>query len=239
MLNEIREALEALAIPEKTLIFPKFFKSGKGEYGEGDKFIGVTVPDQRKIAQHFSEKFSIEHLRQLFKSDFHEERLTAIFILVIWYKKASLGEKEKLVLFYLDQLVDNRVNNWDLVDSSAYKILGDFLLKFPEKIQILDSLSLSKHLWSERCSVVATYAFIKKGQFDYTYKLSTLFLNHKHDLMHKACGWMLREAGKIDPPRLLDFLNINAPKMPRTMLRYAIEKLDEEIRQFYLNKKAD
>jgi 3-methyladenine DNA glycosylase AlkD len=238
MLREIREALEALAIPEKALFFPKFFKAGKGEYAEGDQFIGVTVPDQRKIAQHFSSKIDSKQLRELFKSPFHEERLTAIFILVKWYKKAPHDQKEKWVHFYLEQLSDNRVNNWDLVDSSAYQILGDFLLRFPEKLQILDSLSQSNHLWSERCSVVSTYAFIKKGQVEYTFKLAAFFMNHQHDLIHKACGWMLKEAGKFDTKRLLEFLNIHAIHMPRTMLRCAIEKLDEDLRQYYLKKKA-
>ncbi len=217
--------------PVKAAFFPRFFKAGKGEYAEGDKFIGVTVPNQRKVAKKFRDLPEAE-IRKLLNDPVHEHRLTGVLILVGQYQNAKRDEarQQEIVDFYLDHL--DRVNNWDLVDSSAHKILGDWLIERDRAL--LYELAESEHLWRERVSVIACLPLIKNGDFEDILNLAEHFLDHEHDLMHKAVGWMLREIGKIDEAPLHRFLRQHCPVMPRTMLRYAIEKLPESQRQAYL-----
>lgn len=227
----VKAELKEHANPEKAAFFPRFFKTGKGEYGEGDKFLGVVVPDQRRVARRFA-KLPLSEVEALLHDDYHECRLTGLLILVRQYEKAkTLEERKSLCDFYVSKL--DRVNNWDLVDSSAQKILGPYLWETDQR-ELLYELADSGHLWSERVSVIATQFFIKNDAFEDTVKLSRKFLSHDHDLMHKACGWMLREAGKKDVSVLREFLAVHHTEMPRTMLRYAIEKLDKEERQRWM-----
>lgn len=230
--QQIEEALQMLSTPERAVQMPRYFKTGKGEYGEGDIFYGVSVPDQRSVAKEFYKEISLEELSDVLKSELHEMRLTAILILVAKYEKAkSSTEKRKLVDFYLNHL--EYVNNWDIVDSSAHKILGDYAFHNSEE-EILYRLSSDENMWKKRVAVVGSLWFIKNKHYELTQKLILNNLNHPHDLMHKANGWMLREIGKKDESVMLDFLNKHYKDMPRTSLRYAIERLDEDLRQDYL-----
>ncbi|MBQ0151383.1 MAG: DNA alkylation repair protein [Chryseobacterium sp.] len=232
IVNQINEALDALAIPEKAEFFPRFFKTGVGEYGEGDVFLGVKVPDQRVVAKEFFEKISLKELSVLLASPIHEQRSTALFMLVYKFEKAKdFKIKEEIVQFYLDHL--QFVNNWDLVDGSCSKILGHFAFDNNNE-EILRKLSSSEVMWHKRIAVVGTMYFVKKGKFDLTKEFVTNNLNHPHDLMHKANGWLLREMGNKNEDELIAYLNVHYKQMPRTCLRYAIEKLDEELRQDYL-----
>lgn len=230
--EEIKTALADLALPEKAEFFPRFFKSGKGEYAEGDQFIGVTVPDQRKVAKEFWKKISLEELSELLSSEIHEHRHCALLILVAKFEKAKdSGDKEALVSFYLQH--KKYINNWDLVDNSCYKILGRYCFDKKEN-RILEELAQEDNLWSKRMAVVSTLFYVKQGEFDLMKKLVLKNLNHPHDLMHKANGWLLREMGGKDENELMDFLKNYYKSMPRTTLRYAIEKLDEPMRQDFL-----
>lgn len=231
--ENVRTLLFDQADPEKAAFFPSFFKTGPGEYGEGDKFIGVTVPKQRKLAKKYRE-LELAEVEKLLYDEYHECRLTGLLILTGKYEKSkTVEDKEKYNQFYLDHL--DRVNNWDLVDATAYKILGAELVRTGE-IDILQELSTSKHLWRERVSVMATLALIKIKDFEPTLGLCRQFLSHEHDLIHKATGWMLREIGKINKDTLELFLARHGKKMPRTMLRYAIEKLPKTERDLWLER---
>ncbi|MEK7653580.1 MAG: DNA alkylation repair protein [Patescibacteria group bacterium] len=227
MIKNIIKELKKSADPKKAAVLKRFFKTGKGEYGEGDKFLGVIVPEQRKIAKKYSES-SINDLQKLLDSEIHEYRLTALLILVDIYPQSP----KKIVNFYLKNT--KNINNWDLVDLSAPNIVGDYFLDKDRKM--LRQLAKSKNLWERRIAMVATYAFIKRSQFADTIKIAGMLLGDSHDLIHKAVGWMLREVGKRDKKILLNFLDKNAARMPRTMLRYAIEKLPEKKRKKYLKK---
>lgn len=231
-INQIKSALKFLSIKEKKEFYPRFFKAGPGEYAEGDEFIGVTVPDQRKIAKEFWNKIPLEELGELLSSKIHEHRHCALLMLVAKYEK-SKSEKEKweIVDFYLKNL--EHINNWDLVDNSCYKILGRHCFENQDD-NILKKLSGSENMWHKRMAVVSTMYHVKKGDFNLVKELALNNLYHSHDLMHKANGWLLREMGNKNEGELLNFLNEHYHKMPRTTLRYAIEKLDEEIRQDYL-----
>ncbi|AZA55811.1 DNA alkylation repair protein [Chryseobacterium shandongense] len=232
IVNEIKEALAVLSIPEKAEFFPKFFKTGKGEYGEGDLFLGVTVPDQRSVAKEYYSQTSFTDLSALLSSEYHEHRLTALLMLVLQFEKTKdENVKSEIIAFYLDHL--KYVNNWDLVDSSCYKILGRYCFEY-QKEEVLRKLSASEEMWYKRIAVVGTMHYIKKGFFNLTKEFVTQNLNHTHDLMHKANGWMLREMGQKNKQELILYLNIYYKQMPRTCLRYAIEKLDEPLRQDYL-----
>ncbi|CAA7386440.1 DNA alkylation repair protein [Chryseobacterium fistulae] len=232
IVNEIKEALVVLSIPEKAEFFPKFFKTGKGEYGEGDLFLGVKVPDQRIVAKEYYSKIDLKELGQLISSKYHEHRLTALFILIYKFEKTKAAkEKEEFVIFYLNNLP--YVNNWDLVDSSCYKILGRYAFENRQD-ELLRNLSNSEEMWYKRIAVVGTMYYVKKGNFELTKEFVTYNLKHTHDLMHKANGWLLREVGQKDENELINYLNKYYKDMPRTCLRYAIEKLDEDIRQNYL-----
>ena len=208
-----------------------FFKTGKGQYGEGDIFWGIRVPFQRAIAKKVSRDFSPDQWPVLIEHPVHEVRLTALFILIHWYETAkSDKEKEKWVQLYIDYRY--HINNWDLVDTSAYKILGDWF--WDKDRSLLKDWVVSQNLWEVRIAVVSTYRFIKRGDFSSTLWMGQRLLNHSHDLIHKALGWMLREVGKMEEDVLLEFLNNYYTIMPRTMLRYAIEKLNEPLRKAYL-----
>lgn len=225
--------LSLLSNPEKALFLPKFFKTGKGEYGEGDQFLGVTVPDQRKIAKKYWKEIEGKELGVLITSPFHEVRLTTLFMLVNKFEKSKTPlEKKQWVDFYLKN--KQYVNNWDLVDSSAHLIMGSWL--FDKDRTILYELANSGNLWDQRIAIMSTFYFIRKKDFEDTLKLSEILLSHKHDLIHKAVGWMLREVGNRDYQTEYDFLEKHYKVMPRTMLRYAIEKFKPEVKEMFMAK---
>lgn len=235
MITEIKTALQDLAVQEKVEILQKFFKTGKGEYAEGDRFIGVTVPDQRKIAKEYFQKISLKESAELLSSKIHEDRQTALFILVYKFEKAkNKAEQKEIVEFYLKN--KKFINNWDLVDSSCYKILGNYCFETKDD-SVLIELSEEENLWSQRIAIVSTMYHVKKGSFELLKSLALKNLHHEHDLMHKANGWLLREMGKKNEAELLNFLHLHYQKMPRTTLRYAIEKLPENLRQDYLKSR--
>jgi 3-methyladenine DNA glycosylase AlkD len=222
-------ALKKFSNLKNSQILAKFFKTGKGEYGEGDVFYGVQVQKTRTIAKQFFD-LPVEDCLILLKSKIHEERLLALFILGKKFKHADETDRKKLYLLYMKNL--RYVNNWDLVDSSAYMIAGGYL--YEESRKPLYRLAHSKNLWKKRVAIIATFHFIRRNDFVDTLKIAKILLNDKHDLIHKAVGWMLREIGKRDLNRLEEFLARHYQKMPRTMLRYAIEKLPQRRRLRYL-----
>ncbi len=226
---EIIARLESLANPEIAKHSQRFFKTGKGEYGYGDKFLGIRVPILRKTAKLFQET-SIAEMTRLLKSEFHEVRLLALLILVGQYSKASENKKEAIYNFYLNHT--KYINNWDLVDSSAYKIVGAWL--FDKDRTALYELSKSKLRWDRRIAIISTYYFIREGDFHDILELSKILINDSEDLMHKAVGWMLREVGNRDRKLEENYLNQHYMQMPRTMLRYSIEKFSKKRRQEYL-----
>jgi len=228
-LAELRREIKKQSNAEHAKAMQWFFKTGKGEYGEGDIFVGIKVPVQRKIAKKFIE-LNYNDLQELLNSPVHEERLIALLILVEKYSKAEEDGKITVYNFWLKNI--KRINNWDLVDLSAPKILGAHLQNGDK--ELLFKLANSKNLWERRIAIVTTYSFIKAGNLIITFEIAKLLLNDEHDLIHKAVGWMLREAGKIDRDMLEDFLKPRYKKIPRTMLRYSIEKFPEDLRQKYL-----
>lgn len=232
--EQVKTELNALGSHEKATHSSRFFKSGPGQYGEGDRFIGVRVPEQRTIAKRYR-SISLEEIGLLLASSIHEHRLTGLLILVEQFtnsQDASL--RQKIVDFYLHHL--ERVNNWDLVDLSAPKILGMHLLHYPENRKMLFTMIQSANLWERRIAVLATWPMLKQRQFEELLALSETLLTDTHDLMHKAVGWMLREAGKVDISILEEFLEKHAHTMPRTMLRYAIERLEQDRRRYFMNR---
>lgn len=233
--KEIIKDLKTVSSKEKAKANAWFFKTGKGEYGEGDKFIGVKVPDQRKVAKKFLSNSELSDILKLLESSIHEHRLTALFLLVGKYEKAKDEQvKREIVDFYLKHI--EHVNNWDLVDSSAHKILGPWLIDKKDR-SILYELAKSGNLWKERVAVIATFAFIYKNDFADSLKIAEALIEHEHDLIHKAVGWMLREVGKKNEKVEKEFIKKHYKTMPRTMLRYAIEKFDKETRKKYLEGK--
>lgn len=250
--SEVIRALAKVASPAKAKSNASFFKTGPGEYGEGDVFVGVTVPEQRKIARHFRE-LPLDEIATLLASEVHEHRLTALLILVDQYERrdATPAERQARYQFYLDHLA--HVNNWDLVDSSARQIVGAHLLaagdaaRHPEGTvrenpqkppRLLDKLARSKVLWERRVAIIASSAYINAGRAEPTLTLSKALFTDKEDLMHKAVGWMLREVGKrVSADVLRTFLEEHAPHMPRTALRYAIEHMSKEERARFLSLK--
>lgn len=231
MINQIKKDLLKLRNPEKAKILAGFFKTGKGQYGEGDVFLGVNVPAQRKVAKRYFNA-TLKDIQGLLSSKVHEHRLTSLFILIAKYQNGETDLKKRIFDFYLK----NRryINNWDLVDISAGHIIGDYLLD--KERAILYRLAVSKQLWERRIAIMATFKFIRENQFEDTLKISKALLNDEHDLIHKAVGWMLREVGKRDKGIEEKFLQKYYKKMPRTMLRYAIERFSEAERRFYLSK---
>lgn len=234
-LPDLRQKLRQDATPSQAAIARRFFKTGPGEYGEGDRFLGLKVPQLRAELPH-TDALSEADVLDLLHSEWHEERLLALLVLGRRFSRAKQdpATQQHLVNLYLAHT--KWINNWDLVDSSAPQILGAWLLRRDRAV--LDRLAASTSLWEQRIAILATQAFIRAGDSADTLRLSTLFLSHPHDLMHKACGWMLREVGKRDVKPLLAFLDQHTTKMPRTLLRYAIEKLPEETRQAYLTMKG-
>ncbi len=227
----LKQELQSLKNPEKAKVYLRFFKTGKGEYGEGDTFLGIIVPEQRKIAKKYI-NLSLEELQELLSTNIHEYRACSLFILIDKYRKSDETEKKKIFDFYLKNTTN--INNWDLVDISAPHIIGNYLLNKDRKI--LYKLANSKNLWEKRISIISTHTFIKNNEFEDTLKISEILLNDNHDLIHKAVGWMLREIGKRDQKTEETFLEKYHKTMPRTMLRYSIEKFDETKRKYYLNK---
>ncbi|MBI2598287.1 MAG: DNA alkylation repair protein [Candidatus Diapherotrites archaeon] len=228
-IHSVKQELKFLSKPAKAKILQHFFKTGRGEYGEGDIFIGVTVPQTRAIAKKHASAPIIE-LEELLESKVHEERLAALLILVEKFKKAGEKEKKEILEYYLQNT--KFVNNWDLVDLTADKIVGEYLLE--KNKRILHKFARSNSLWKKRIAIIATFAFIKKNSFEETFKIAEQLLEDRNDLIHKAVGWMLREIGKRNLEAEEAFLKKHYKKMPRTMLRYSIEKFSEKKRQAYL-----
>ena len=236
-LSKLTKELHDFGDPLRAEFLLGFFKTGKGQYGEGDEFLGMTVPDQRKVARKYAD-LPLSDVQTLLNNRIHEFRLTALFILVFKYKKASDASassalvRKEIADFYLKNT--KRVNSWDLVDSSAGYILGEYLATRDKSI--LYKLAKSENIWERRIAIIATQGFIRRDKFDDTLKISETLLNDKHDLIHKAVGWMLREVGNRDLQAELKFLDKHHQKMPRTMLRYAIEKFPKPQREFYMKK---
>jgi 3-methyladenine DNA glycosylase AlkD len=228
-LTEIKKEIKKNANPQKAILLQRFFKTGPGEYGEGDKFLGIMVPVQRSIAKKYKE-LSLKDIRELLNSNIHEERLIALLILVEQYKKGDEQKKEDIFTFY--HLHRKRINNWDLVDLTAHIISGSYLMDKDKSI--LYKLAESKNIWDRRIAVISTFHFIKNNVFVDSLCIAEKLLNDKHDLIHKAVGWMLREIGNRDMNTEEGFLEKHYKKMPRTMLRYAIEKFPEKKRLAYL-----
>lgn len=226
----LRRELRVAARPHRVAGLRRFFKTGPGQYGEGDVFIGVGVPEMRRIASS-GRGLEPEAVLPLLHSKIHEERMLALMVWVLNYQKNGDTMKGRIFRLYLGER--RWINNWDLVDVSAYHIVGAHLLDRPRGQ--LDRMVRSPHLWTRRIAVVSTYAFIRRGETGDIFRLSAALLEDPHDLMHKACGWMLREAGKRDPSALRGFLKTRAASMPRTMLRYAIEKFSPAERKRWLN----
>jgi hypothetical protein len=228
--QDVKAELVALADPEKAAFFQQFFKTGPGQYGEGDQFLGLTVPQQRLIARRYA-SLSLDETEMLVQDPLHECRLTG---LIIWTNQARRGGEANRKAI-LDYYLRNRryVNNWDLVDTSCPEIVGMYLLD--KDRTVLYDLVAQNHLWSQRIAMVATLAFIRKGQFQDTFQLAERLLSHRHDLIHKAVGWMLREVGKRNPDALEEFLHDHAGQLPRTALRYAIERFEPARRKYYLD----
>ena len=223
----IEKELQSKKDPIRAKILSRFFKTGKGQYGEGDIFLGIVVPIQRAIAKKYKD-VSLKEIQKLLDSKIHEYRLTGLLVLVEKYKE----DKELVYNFYIKNF--RNINNWDLVDLTAPKIMGDFLKD--KKKDILYSLAISDDLWERRISIIVTFAFIKDNDFKDALKISKILLNDKHDLIHKAVGWMLREIGKRDKEVETEFLDKHYRFMPRTMLRYSIEKFDPKEKEFYMKK---
>lgn len=231
-MDKVIAALQSYAKLQKAKDLSRFFKTGAGEYGEGDKFLGIVVPIQRKIIREFWNKITLNDTEKLLQNPYHECRLTALLILVAKYKKGSGEDRTKIVKMYSRNT--RYINNWDLVDLSARDIIGAYYFDKPK--HELYKLARSKLLWERRIAIIATSYFIGKHQFDDTLKIAEILLHDKHDLVHKAVGWMLREVGKRDQKAEEQFLQKHHKVMPRTMLRYAIEKFDEEKRKYYMSK---
>ena len=227
--KEVINELKILATEDRRKSNEWFFKTNKGEYGYGDIFLGVRMPDIRKVAKKFSPKITLKELTELIQSPIHEVRLCALIILVNQYKK---GNFSKIFEYYLRQI--NFINNWDLVDSSAPYIVGDYLYNNPDERSILFEFVHSENLWVKRISIVSTFTLIKNNQFNETLQIAKILLNDKHDLIHKAVGWMLREVYKRDQDLIRTFLKQNYAQLPRTTLRYAIERMDEVERLLFL-----
>lgn len=229
-MNNLINELKSLGSPQKAEHIKRFFKTGAGQYGAGDIFWGITVPEIRKVARKYK-GLDVVQLKKLLTHEVHEVRLTALLIM----EQKSKNEPQEMFDLYLSRT--KYINNWDLVDLSAPTIVGEFLID--KDCEILYTLAQSKFLWERRIAIVATYAYIRRGQSEHTLKISRLLLNDSHDLIHKAVGWMLREVGKRCSPEILEkFLEVHAGSMPRTMLRYSIERFTPEKRQYFLTKKC-
>lgn len=235
--KEINSKLIAMRNDAQAANHIRFFKCGKGEYGEGDKFLGLRVPQTRAIVKEYRNQVELQDCVELVMSPWHEVRLAGFLLMVEIYKlrkKESESKVREAVDCYISTIY--RASNWDLVDLSAAYILGDWLVTHPAERILLDQLSdMSGHLWHQRVAIVANWMLIRNGMFNDTFRIAEKYLTHHHDLIHKSTGWMLREVGKRGgDSELRSFLNKHATLMPRTMLRYAIEKFPEPERQHYL-----
>jgi 3-methyladenine DNA glycosylase AlkD len=230
--QHILDELQSVANEAKAKHLQRFFKTGAGQYGEGDVFLGIVVPVTRSIAKA-NLHTPLPELDILIKSKYHEARLCAILIVTERCKKTTGKERNELYQFYLNHT--NYVNNWDLVDLSCPTVAGEYLVD--KERGILYEMAEKQHLWEQRIAIVSTFAFIRRNDFGDTFALSKKLINHPHDLIHKAVGWMLREVGKRDREILTDFLEDYATRLPRTALRYAIEHYSEPERQYFLKKK--
>ncbi|MGB8816233.1 MAG: DNA alkylation repair protein [Minisyncoccia bacterium] len=231
ILKIIKLEIRQYSSKAKAEILQRFFKTGKGQYGEGDIFLGVLVPDIRAVAKKFYDKICLDDISPLISSKIHEERLLSLLILVIKFEKGNEESRQEICDFYFKNT--KYINNWDLVDLSAPKIVGVYL--FDKNRKILFKFAKSKNLWEKRIAILSTFYFIKKMDFSNTLKIARILLLDKHDLIHKAVGWMLREVGKRSFVVEEKFLLANYKKMPRTMLRYAIEKFPEIVRKKFLD----
>jgi 3-methyladenine DNA glycosylase AlkD len=229
--NEVLAELEKCASPGDHEFLARFFKTGEGQYGAGDQFIGVRVPDTRVVARKFVH-ISLDEVEALLESPLHEMRLCAVIIMTMQAKRASDPALEELVNLYLRRT--DCINNWDIVDTSCRDIIGEYALRHPDKLSLLRKLARSDDMWERRIAMVSTWQFIRKHQLDPTFEIAAMLLGDKQDLMHKAVGWMLREAGKRDADRLREFLLEHIHEVPRTALRYAIEHFDPEERAYFL-----
>jgi len=231
--QQVREQLYRLRKPEKAAFFPRFFKTGPGQYGEGDQFIGVVVPDIRKVSKAFRTLSEKETLT-LLSSPIHEERMAALFIMIEQFQRGTAAEKKRLHQLYLRQ--SRYVNNWDLVDLSARVLIGEYLAA--DDISLLRRLAKSSNLWEQRMAILATFTFILQGNSEPTLEVAEMLVNHPHDLIQKAVGWLLREVGKRNSLKVEKaFLDKHAKQMPRTMLRYAIERFPETDKKHYMQLK--
>lgn len=232
MLSSLKKEMQDLANPENAKNLQRFFKTGKGQYGEGDIFLGIKVPVQRQVAKKYWKDINLKDIQELLNSKIHEYRLVGLLILIEKYHKAKKESLKKREIFEFYLKNTKNINNWDLVDLSAPNIVGDFLQK--EGKEILRSLAKSENLWERRISIISTISFIKKRNFGETLAISDMLLHDEQDLIHKAVGWMLREVGKKNKKVLELFLSTRYNEMPRTMLRYSIEKFSKEERDKYL-----
>lgn len=233
-LSDVSKALRFVATPERAKSNAWFFKTGPGQYGEGDQFLGVTVPQQRVVAKQFKD-LPLYEVEKLIMSPWHEERLTGVFILVGQFQRGDESNKKAIYDFYMSHT--GCINNWDLVDSSAGYIVGPWLEEKPQKMKILTKLAKSDLLWDRRIAMIATLYYINQGRADEAFDIIDILKNDSHDLIQKAVGWMLREIGKrVDRDLLIVFLDQNAATLPRTSLRYAIEHFSPSERAKYLNK---
>ncbi len=233
MYQKISQELNKLKNPEKIEVYQRFFKTGKGEYGEGDIFLGLRMAQTREIMKKYFNEAGFNDVQKLLNSKIHEYRMVGVLVLVEKFKKADDKLRKDIFNFYLKNT--KNINNWDLIDLSAPNVVGRYLLDKNRKI--LYTLAKSKSLWERRISVLATFTFIREKDFKDAIKISEMLLNDSHDLIHKAVGWMLREMGKKDEKELIKFLDKHTLQMPRTMLRYSIERLQEKKRKYYLNLK--
>jgi 3-methyladenine DNA glycosylase AlkD len=227
----LQKELKTLENLDKKQVWQRFFKTKKGQYGYKDVFIGVCVPDIRKVANRYTLDF--RQISKMLDSKIHEFRLAGLFCLINNYEQTTEKQRCKIVRFYIEK--SHRINNWDLVDLSAPKIVGAYLLDKKDRT-ILRKLAKSKNLWQRRIAIVSTYTLIKAKQFEDTIELSNILMNDSHELIHKAVGWMLREVSKRDLGILETFLDKNLQRMPRIMLRYSIEKMSKEKREKYMKK---
>lgn len=230
-MEEILQEIKSFADPDKAVHMQRFFKTGKGEYAEGDLFYGLTTPQVRSIVKKYYKIVSLDSVEELLHNPYHEVRCVGLLIMVDKYEKANFSIKTDIYNLYLKNV--NYINNWDLVDITCHKIIGRHAYE-NKNVSDIRKLASSNHLWSERIAVVSQYYLIKRGDFSLILELSEGFLTHKHDLMHKAVGWMLREMGKVDLDSLYKFLDKHHKVMPRTMLRYSLEKLSPEKKKYYM-----
>lgn len=234
--HNVKKALQEHANAERALLMQGYFKTGKGQYGEGDIFIGISMPEARKIAKHFI-KLAYSEVQKLLDSKIHEERMVGLLILTYQFEKADEKQKQKIYELYLKNVYRGRVNNWDLVDVTYRGVVGAYLYNKPR--DVLFELATSDDIWQKRVAIISTFYFLAKGDPSTTLEISEILVRDKHDLIQKAVGWALREMGKVVDEKLLtDFLEKHSQQMPRTMLRYSIERLTPAQKLYYMKPKT-